>query len=108
MTRRPPSSTRTDTLFPYTTLFRSAFGRLAADFDHRAFLGLVEHRFEQAVEMAAHREPRAARVAIAQRRDHVGMFGLARGAVLAADERMAAPPFEIGRPACRGRVCQYV
>src|SRR3546814_19662518 len=23
MTRRPPSSTRTDTLFPYTTLFRS-------------------------------------------------------------------------------------
>src|SRR3546814_10826963 len=28
MIRRPPRSTRTDTLFPYTTLFRS---RLAAD-----------------------------------------------------------------------------
>src|SRR3546814_2927512 len=28
MIRRPPRSTRTDTLFPYTTLFRSAFGRL--------------------------------------------------------------------------------
>src|SRR3546814_6471586 len=28
MIRRPPRSTRTDTLFPYTTLFRSAkFGR---------------------------------------------------------------------------------
>src|SRR3546814_3710918 len=26
MTRRPPRSTRTDTLFPYTTLFRSARG----------------------------------------------------------------------------------
>src|SRR3546814_17269821 len=25
MCRRPPRSTRTDTLFPYTTLFRSAF-----------------------------------------------------------------------------------
>src|SRR3546814_6945103 len=25
MTRRPPKSTRTDTLFPYTTLFRSPF-----------------------------------------------------------------------------------
>src|SRR3546814_3717410 len=25
MTRRPPRSTRTDSLFPYTTLFRSAF-----------------------------------------------------------------------------------
>src|SRR3546814_4529281 len=32
MIRRPPRSTRTDTLFPYTTLFRSsrAEGRLAA------------------------------------------------------------------------------
>src|SRR3546814_10082899 len=27
MIRRPPRSTRTDTLFPYTTLFRSAPGR---------------------------------------------------------------------------------
>src|SRR3546814_12036636 len=26
MTRRPPRSTRTDTLFPYTTLFRSKAG----------------------------------------------------------------------------------
>src|SRR3546814_4483226 len=26
MIRRPPRSTRTDTLFPYTTLFRSAIG----------------------------------------------------------------------------------
>src|SRR3546814_21084316 len=29
MIRRPPRSTRTDTLFPYTTLFRSEFGREA-------------------------------------------------------------------------------
>src|SRR3546814_3883038 len=29
MIRRPPRSTRTDTLFPYTTLFRSRLGRLA-------------------------------------------------------------------------------
>src|SRR3546814_3796897 len=27
MIRRPPRSTRTDTLFPYTTLFRSSEGR---------------------------------------------------------------------------------
>src|SRR3546814_1396947 len=31
MIRRPPRSTRTDTLFPYTTLFRSAYALL-----HRA------------------------------------------------------------------------
>src|SRR3546814_17402459 len=28
MTRRPPRSTRTDTLFPYTTLFRSRSGSI--------------------------------------------------------------------------------
>src|SRR3546814_7349706 len=28
MVRRPPRSTRTDTLFPYTTLFRSTYDRL--------------------------------------------------------------------------------
>src|SRR3546814_4933781 len=31
MIRRPPRSTPTDTLFPYTTLFRSAIAGLAAD-----------------------------------------------------------------------------
>src|SRR3546814_12474543 len=31
MIRRPPRSTRTDTLFPYTTLFRSLLGRRAVD-----------------------------------------------------------------------------
>src|SRR3546814_12140227 len=29
MIRRPPRSTRTDALFPYTTLFRSDLGRIA-------------------------------------------------------------------------------
>src|SRR3546814_9251400 len=31
MIRRPPRSTRTDTLFPYTPLFRSRFSRAAVD-----------------------------------------------------------------------------
>src|SRR3546814_14849286 len=31
MIRRPPRSTRTDTLFPYTTLFRSGFRLVGAD-----------------------------------------------------------------------------
>src|SRR3546814_8374806 len=30
MIRRPPRSTRTDTLFPYTTLFRSTSSRISA------------------------------------------------------------------------------
>src|SRR3546814_4321047 len=35
MTRRPPRSTRTDTLFPYTTLFRSAAER--GENDHQKY-----------------------------------------------------------------------
>src|SRR3546814_2319264 len=35
MIRRPPRSTRTDTLFPYTTLFRSRLWRRAAGPDGR-------------------------------------------------------------------------
>src|SRR3546814_15148536 len=36
MIRRPPRSTRTDTLFPYTTLFRSAIDR----FDRQRRIGI--------------------------------------------------------------------
>src|SRR3546814_15000743 len=34
MIRRPPRSTRTDTLFPYTTLFRSSFVGVQARYAH--------------------------------------------------------------------------
>src|SRR3546814_4635454 len=37
MIRRPPRSNRTDTLFPYTTLFRSESGRLARSPGHVGF-----------------------------------------------------------------------
>src|SRR3546814_15117884 len=40
MLRRPPRSTRTDTLFPYTTLFRS----LAAAFESDALQETASHR----------------------------------------------------------------
>src|SRR3546814_9096018 len=39
MIRRPPRSTRTDTLFPYTTLFRSKLSIVVAD---RPFSAAVE------------------------------------------------------------------
>src|SRR3546814_18660123 len=58
MVRRPPRSTRTDTLFPYTTLFRSGaeaqasgVGRIVdetLDLDPRRAQGLVELRFDPA------------------------------------------------------------
>src|SRR3546814_3935314 len=39
MIRRPPRSTRTDTLFPYTTLFRSEAGDAVRERQHRSKRG---------------------------------------------------------------------
>src|SRR3546814_3799466 len=39
MIRRPPRSTRTDTRFPYTTLFRSRARQLESELDASASLG---------------------------------------------------------------------
>src|SRR3546814_13109662 len=58
MIRRPPRSTRTDTLFPYTTLFRSLGGHVG---DQRA-LGVLEAQpLHQIVGdgLDAHAEPAA-------------------------------------------------
>src|SRR3546814_20567376 len=41
MIRRPPRSTRTDTLFPYTTLFRSKSFTLTFNFDTPEFDGVA-------------------------------------------------------------------
>src|SRR3546814_10680867 len=76
MIRRPPRSTRTDTLFPYTTLFRSAHHRhVLARPGERGIGGAIERPAArlrgrdppiepgavQAVELEAHaREARAA------------------------------------------------
>src|SRR3546814_19767722 len=51
MIRRPPRSTRTDTLFPYTTLFRSGIGQQPAPPDAR--LGDRGPRDRRAVQPAA-------------------------------------------------------
>src|SRR3546814_20631075 len=44
MLRRPPRSTRTDTLFPYTTLFRSAGGDRTRVPPPRRAAGVRQHR----------------------------------------------------------------
>src|SRR3546814_21019991 len=49
MIRRPPRSTRTDTLFPYTTLFRSLAGHLVAAVGDPAVGLQQDGRAEEAV-----------------------------------------------------------
>src|SRR3546814_12399386 len=49
MIRRPPRSTRTDTLFPYTTLFRSGVLRLVDQQVIEATVELEQHPGDAAV-----------------------------------------------------------
>src|SRR3546814_2059124 len=52
MIRRPPRSTRTDTLFPYTTLFRSQEAAVVEDrMGDRDDMGVDAFQVEQDVEM---------------------------------------------------------
>src|SRR3546814_3936499 len=55
MIRRPPRSTRTDTLFPYTTLFRSAIdaqdsGHLAANMTRIAAPSLAKTAYSEGIQ----------------------------------------------------------
>src|SRR3546814_15872978 len=106
MIRLQPRSTRTDTLFPDTTLFRSEFVRQLAD----AF-EIVGRR--AAVVAARIGIPGDADVGRRARRD----FGvetaidieleLAIGGAV-GKRRAPDPGIEIGRATWRERVCQYV
>src|SRR3546814_16605363 len=113
MIRRPPRSTRTDTLFPYTTLFRSAVlchGREAAE--------LADRHLSHAAGRYCEAQPDDGRDRVARRRP-VGALGPlfgGRGRRRAdpdAGRRAAEPPLsrnlrrEIGRASWRERVCQY-
>src|SRR3546814_16756281 len=108
MIRRPPRSTRTDTLFPYTTLFRSrGVGRMAGLRDrparrHDPVLDLPTHPRTAALlgRQAAAAGPAAGRLRAVQRP--------AAHQDLAAPARPAARLRQIGRASCRERVCQYV
>src|SRR3546814_17042818 len=61
MRRRPPRSTRTDTLFPYTTLFRSLVP--AAVGEHDAFGLPGQHAFDRRLQLRALARDGAAHVA---------------------------------------------
>src|SRR3546814_16841149 len=109
MMRRPPRSTRTDTLFPYATLFRSGSYRpLPAD-----ALYLTADEMAAGIEAArAHlatplHEPERATVldfAVDGARD----FGPERASGANIYESVVKHlGNQIGRASCRERVCQY-
>src|SRR3546814_19082631 len=117
MIRRPPRSTRTDTLFPYTTLCRSAYFRLEARFKdsrdglpiflatgNRASLNLVD---PQPIKQAGNLDLRFAV------QDNPGLLlPVTQGAIRKTPSPVAARPEErrVGQECvstCRSRWAQY-
>src|SRR3546814_20875740 len=95
MMRRPPRSTRTDTLFPYTTLFRSPPGHAHPASSSRVVRGLARdrHVVDMALPQARTRDPHEPRalLEIGNRRG----AGLAHRRLHAADQLVDDIP---GRP----------
>src|SRR3546814_20321180 len=122
MIRRPPSSTRTDTLLPYTTLFRSCLAAQVAEAGGRYVEAPVSGSRQQA------QERRLVAMLSGERRDVVDARDLLAPICQASFDCGAIPGAlrmklavnlfmivmvsglveETGRESCRERVCQYV
>src|SRR3546814_13974027 len=106
MIRRPPRSTRTDTLFPYTTLFRSL--RIAK---RRLDAGVTSALdFRQAESLLTQAETELAGLHLAKAQNDNFLAVLTGGplpAGLSAPMPLADQK-KIGRASWRERVCQYV
>src|SRR3546814_19915782 len=101
MIRRPPRSTRTDTLFPYTTLFRSELNTAR---ERKEFLDSQYQDLTEAIETledAIRKIDRETRELLQETFDTVNKhFGDLFPRLFGGGE--------IGRASCRERVCQYV
>src|SRR3546814_18110251 len=123
MIRRPPRSTRTDTLFPYTTLFRAddaAHGRRQLQIGHDLLqplaIGLVGDLARNAPAMGGvgHQHAIAAREREigGQRRAFVAalfLHDLDEQHLATADDvlNLVPAPEQTGRAPSRDRACQY-
>src|SRR3546814_13378395 len=124
MRRRPPRSTRTDTLFPYTTLFRSnvrivfkdwaSFGESSVEAARRALAEKYQGKDEAFDNALMQIQGRLSAEKIRAAADQAGVdwqrltsdleaHAKEIDAALARSDRQ-----EIGRASCRERVCQYV
>src|SRR3546814_11081888 len=127
MIRRPPRSTRTDTLFPYTTLFRSRFSSECSSYriEWQQRLIYVQWPFVRQAHAPSQQEGMAHDLRLLL--DAIAAKGLPRsdGVIVAAEgmadqrEVISAAQFgvsdmrhfmdeKIGRASCGGGVCQYV
>src|SRR3546814_12018520 len=120
MIRRPPRSTRTDTRFPYTTLFRAgvgddpgtiASGPVTADASTFEDAWQVIERYDlaQRIPSAIRRRLEKGRLGQVPETPKPGddFFANVRTHIM-GNNRTALAAAEIGRASWRERVCQYV
>src|SRR3546814_17772082 len=119
MIRRPPRSTRTDTLFPYTTLFRSPEGRLLARIGERETGAGEDVRLEALDRLLEHRDVHRRDVPLALQTELIDFGLLGSGEARTRDEVRNAQTArndrgqircerKSGRASCRERVSKYV
>src|SRR3546814_15599214 len=102
MIRRPPRSTRTYTLFPYTTRFRSK-GR---GFELPNGIGILELELKDGIGLIAHPDDPAGTPTVDLALPPSDCLGLL--AFSEAAEWSLRTFAQIGRASGRERVCQYV
>src|SRR3546814_12028969 len=108
MIRRPPRSTRTDTLFPYTTLFRSV--RMVAAGQADAFAAMAGMHAQRRVE-----RPGAVELQLAAARQCEWLLAIPvcaprrrEGFAAHTGVQQVAPAARIGRARLRESACQSV
>src|SRR3546814_17333617 len=110
MIRRPPRSTRTDTLFPYTTLFRSSGAGMSL-VDVRRIVMITEEIFHDGGPKSA-RPPKRGVIGAIVRNPYAGHYETDITPMMEALKplgmELTKRRVEIGRASGRERVCQYL
>src|SRR3546814_14009838 len=115
MIRRPPRSTRTDTLFPYTTLFRSEFVQNGVSYSFVGFAPAIpssnfnfpENRFFVG-KTAKLRQTHVGEKIPGDIIEYEADDWIPLITIIELHEQYIFIQKEIGRATCRERVCQYV
>src|SRR3546814_17285361 len=105
MIRRPPRSTRTDTLFPYTTLFRSPLHRRETVTNLPKILLLALSISASDPALAQQKFENLDRIDSLVAMTVGANLGEPGGPIAPVDRRLRLA--EIGRASSRERVCQY-
>src|SRR3546814_15489500 len=108
MLRRPPRSTRTDTLFPYTTLFRSKISTGIDPKTGKMALLLNNKPLFQNGTLDQGWWPESLLTPPSEEAARSDIIFLKKAGFNMLRKHIKVEPAQIGRASCRERVCQYV